>query len=193
MPLIDLLLPNASADVVAVLDSGFNQVFGDAHPMKATVNETSKAMEHPVETGATITDHRIILPIEIELSLFLTSSNPAADYRSVYQQIKQLWQAATLLTVQTRTDSYSSMIITDMPHDEASDMFDAIMVAVKLKEVVFVSPQYGTLPPKAVANKKHSSTVKSGEKQTKDVTETTTSGESNSPSSLYGQIGRAHV
>ncbi len=32
-------------------------------------------MEHPVESGIIITDHRIILPVEIELSLILTSSN----------------------------------------------------------------------------------------------------------------------
>lgn len=170
MPLTNLLLPNASADVVAVFDDGFNQVFADGRPIKANVNEYSKVMEHPVETGIVITDHIVEQPTEIELSVFLISKGNIQDYRSVYQQIKQLKKSGTLLTVQTRTDSYPNMIITDMPHDESPDMFDAIMVAIKLRSVILVTPQYGKLPPSSVSNKANSDTVKKGEQQTKDAT-----------------------
>ena len=107
MPLIDALIPNASADVVAVFDQDFNQVFENARPIKAAVNEESKIMDHPLETGATISDHQIFLPIGIELSLILSRD----DYRSVYQQIKQLFRTNSILTVQTRTDSYPNMLI----------------------------------------------------------------------------------
>ena len=55
-------------------------------------------MEHPVESGAVITDHRIVMPIEIDLSLILAS----ADYTDVYKAIRQYYYAATLLTIQTR-------------------------------------------------------------------------------------------
>jgi hypothetical protein len=173
MPLLNLTLPNQSVDVVAVLDADFNQVFGGARPMKATVSETSKVMEHPVETGVTITDHRIIMPVEIELSMLI-----GLDYRSVYQQIKQLWRNATLLTVQTRTDSYPNMLISDIPHDETGEMFDVAPLAIKMREVLFVTPQFGALPAKKVANKKQQSTVSRGEVQTTN--------KAGNPSVLYG-------
>lgn len=166
MALTDTLIPSASSDAVAVFGANLSQVFSGARPIKAAVTEDSKLMEHPLETGAVVTDHRIVLPIEIELSLILT-----ATYRNVYQQIKQLFTDGTLLTVQTRTASYSNMVIMSLPHDEDPEMFDAIAIAVKLRQVEIISPQYGTLPPSKVANKSQASTVKKGQQQGKDSTD----------------------
>ena len=87
MALNDTNIPSAASDVVGVFDANFNQVFRLARPVKAQIHETSKPMEHPVETGIIITDHRIILPVEIEFSLIL----PPGEYRPVYQQIKQFF------------------------------------------------------------------------------------------------------
>lgn len=165
MPLLDTLVPSASADVVAIYDDNFNQIFSGARPIKVTVTEIAKVMEHPIETGATITDHRVIQPVEIEMSMIITG----AEYRSVYQQIRQIYQNATLLTVQTRTASYTDMLLNGIPHEEDPDYFDAIAIILKLKEVLFVTAQFGTLPPSKVANKSQASTVQQGNKQTKEV------------------------
>lgn len=165
MALIDTLIPNASADVVAVFDENFNQVFENARPIKAAVNEESKIMDHPLETGATISDHQIFLPISIELSLILSRD----DYRSVYQQIKQVFRTNTVLTVQTRTDSYPNMLIEKMPHDEDPELFDVIAVALSLRQADFITPQYGTLSSSKVANKSDAATVDKGEQLGKDA------------------------
>ncbi len=171
MPLLDTLVPTKSADVVAVLNQEtFEQLFPDARPYKVVVNPTSKIMEHPLETGATITDHRVIMPLEIELSVFLTSRGNVQDYRSVYAQLNQAYQKADLLTIQTRTSSYRNMIIYEIPHSEDAEMFDAVAVAVKLREAKYVEPQYATLKPENVADKKQSSTVAKGEQQNPEVT-----------------------
>ena len=79
--------PTNAQDVVAVLNANLQQVFQKARAIKATIMRASKAMEHPLETGATITDHRIILPVNIELSMVLSSG----DYRTVYQQVRDLF------------------------------------------------------------------------------------------------------
>lgn len=146
-------------DVVAVLrESDLQQVFAKARAIKATVMRSSQAMSHPLETGASIIDHRIILPNTVELSLILASS----DYRSVYQQIRDIFINGELLTVQTRVDSYTSMIIEKMPHDESPDMYDGVALALSLKEAKFVTPQFSALK---VAQPKNSNTVKRGEQQ----------------------------
>ena len=160
--LIDVLLPNAAADVVAVFDSQLNQVFRGARPIKATVQEESKLMEHPVEDGTVITDNKIDLPVEIELSLLI----PGLNYQSVYQQIKQLNAAGTLLTVQTRSGTYPNMLIQKFPHDEDPTMWDTLTLAMTLREAEFVTATYGTLPPRKVAKKKQSSTVNRGQQTT---------------------------
>jgi hypothetical protein len=152
-----------ATDVVCVLDATLAQVFQAARPIKATVKEESKAMEHPLETGATITDHRVILPVEIELSMVLT----AEDYRGTYRQIRDLFAKGELLTVQTRTDSYRNMTITAMPHEETADAYDAINLGLTLKEVLYVAAQFSDLQ---VSKPADSRTVQRGEQQPQATT-----------------------
>lgn len=146
-------------DEVAVIDADGNQVFSLARPVKATVKEESKVMEHPVEDGSTITDHRVLLPVEIELALVLSSE----EYRDVYQEIRELWANADLLTVQTRTGNYGNMIIYAMPHDETTDMTSGVAIGLKLKEVRLVEANIGKLPAEAVQSSKNTSKTDRGQ------------------------------
>lgn len=127
--------------------AGFGQMFANARPLKATVRETSKVMEHPVETGSMFSDFHIINPIEIDLpllvvnksaggiaSLFGAGSN--SNYATTYAQIRQAFINATPLTIKTRTGSYQNMIISDMPHEEEPEMFNAIVILLRLRQVL---------------------------------------------------------
>ena len=150
-------------DVVAVLDKEFNQVFPDLTIIKATVKEESKPFEHPLETGALVTDHRIIQPIEIELSALVME-----NFRKVYQQAKSIYLRGDLMTVQTKTDSYPSMLISSMPHEESGDMLDGIMISMSLKEAKFIDAEFKEMekgPAPKPASKKNSNTVKRGEQR----------------------------
>ena len=151
----------STQDVVAVLNASFEQVFPDAKALKLTVVRSSRAMEHPLETGATVTDHRIINPTTAELSIVCAS----ADYRAVYQQIVDLFIRGELLTVQGRVDSFASMMIEKMPHDESPDVLDGVTVAISLKEAKFVEAQFSILPVTKVARPKDSDTSKRGQQE----------------------------
>ncbi len=159
------LLPTAAVDVVGVFDKRFAQCFVDARPMKASIKASSKTMEHPIESGATITDHRVILPVEIELSMMLNSH----AYRNIYSQIREAYLHGHIFSVQTKAGIYPNMLITDMPHEEDSDIFDALMLTLKLKEVVWVDAQYEKLPSQKVKNKTHASTIERGEQSGKTI------------------------
>ena len=148
-------------NVVAIYDQNNNQVFIGATPMQAVVKEGAKVMEHPVENGTVIVDHLVIKPIEIDLPLITQSDDP----KSVYDEIKQLYLAGTLLTVQTKSDIYTSLVIESMPHEEKHDVFDQLIIHLKLKEVKFATTQFGTLPPAKVKKKVQQTTQPEGEKQ----------------------------
>jgi hypothetical protein len=119
----------------------FGQMFANARPMKATVRETSKVMEHPVETGTVIADHHVINPVEIDLPLVVA----APVYAATYAQIRQAFVAATPLSVKTRVGVYSDLVIADMPHEEDADMYDAITINLRLKQVLYVVPGGGQI------------------------------------------------
>lgn len=151
---INAVVDIIAREYVAVFDQTFTQVFRQARSIKAVVKETSKVMEHPVETGAIITDHRVILPTEIELSLVLNS----ADYPDVYKTIQQYFFNATLLIVQTKSSIYVNQLIAQMPHEEDPTMYNALTVALSLKQVQFVQPVNNVTP----RNPNHSNTVNRG-------------------------------
>lgn len=140
--IVRTLLPTVAVDTVAVFTQDFEQIFKSARALKAVVKEQSKLMEHPVESGAVITDHRIVLPIEIELTLLLTSE----DYRNVYKSIRQYYQNGTLLVVQTRSDIYTNQMIESMPHEEDPTQYDILPMMLNLKQVQFATAQYGVVP-----------------------------------------------
>jgi hypothetical protein len=131
------LLGTYAVDTIGVFTQDFTQVFPLARPIKAIVKETAKVMEHPLETGATITDHRIINPVEIELSMVI----PSIAYLGVYETIKQYYLNATLLTVQTKSGVYPNQIIASLPHEENPETFSVLTMALTLKQVLFANTQ----------------------------------------------------
>lgn len=142
--LAGFLTSSKRVDVVQILNQQtMQQIFAVARPMKATVKETAKVMQYPVETGSTLSDNRVSNPTEIEMALFI----PASGYSTVYPQMRNAWLQPTLLSVQTRTGTYKNMIIADMPHEEDPDMFSAIMMHVRFKEVIMIAPSSTAASP----------------------------------------------
>jgi hypothetical protein len=134
---INLLTGSLRIDVVGIFNgTSLQQMFTDARPVKAFVREQNKIMDYPVETGVTLSDHKVQLQKQIEMSLII----PAAFYSSTYQQIVGAATNSTLLTVQTRAGVYPNMIIEAYPHEEDPSMYDAITMGLRLREVLFVAP-----------------------------------------------------
>lgn len=166
MAFLDFVPSPRVVDVVGIWDQDFRQVFADSRPVKASVVEPSKNMEHPIETGSVITDHRVILPVEIDLSLIMK----AATYAAQYGQIRAAFISGELFYVHTRTGVYKNMMITDIPHEESPEMFDTITMALKMREVQFVTAQFLPLPPRKVESKPNQSTKDRGQIQGKTPT-----------------------
>ena len=135
MPLFSLQFDN-----VEVLDSDFNQLFVNAKMMRADVRPMSRPMEHPLESGSVITDHRIILPVEISLIITLLTQ----DVKDIYNQINALYLSATSLIVQTRSASYKNQYILGLPHAETPEQLGVITINLRLKEAQFATTQSTT-------------------------------------------------
>jgi hypothetical protein len=161
MAIADFRRNGASKDTVGIWRKDFSQFCRESRPMSLSVSESSKNMEHPLENGAVITDHRIVLPVAIDLALIMNG----AVYQSQYREMRQAFIAGELFTVSTKTGNYDNMIITDIPHEETPDMADTITVALKMLEVKFVEAQFLPLPPAKVENKANGSTKDKGQLQ----------------------------
>lgn len=150
-------------DVVAIFDSQGNQLIEDARPIKVSVIPSSKMMEHPLEDGSSVVDHRVIQPTMIEVTCVATQDS--------YQRIKEISRQNDTVIAQTNAGVFESMAVESYAHDETSDVFDKLIVQIKLREVIFVKTQFQALPPRAVKKPRNASTVKNGSKRGESATD----------------------
>lgn len=124
-------------------------------------NETSKIMEHPIESGAMIADHKVINPVEIKVRLTM----PFYDFEPIIKELREYYLSGTLLTVQSKVQTYTNMVVCDIPHIEAPENVSRITFNIRLRQALIVTPQYIKLPVENVKNAANADTLKSGQKQ----------------------------
>jgi len=136
------------------------EIWSDAKIMTVSNNPEALVMQHPTETGTSIMDHRVIMPIETSVRLILEKD----VYRDVYSSIQEYNQSAKLVDIHTRTGINSNMAIVAFPHEEDPEIFDAILIEIHFREMIFVSPSQGTMTQENTRNKADSNTVQQGQK-----------------------------
>lgn len=146
-------------EVYGIYDASFVLRFEKMQVIKASIVREAKMMEHPLEDGSSVADHRVIQPTEIEMPVLL----PAGHYRALYQEINKAWLGVELFYVHTRAGIFKSMALAAMPHEENPEQADVIPLVLRLKEARLVQTQYQALPPRRVARPADQSTVRRAE------------------------------
>lgn len=99
--------------------------------------------QHPVETGATITDHAFKRPSEVEM--FCGFSNSSAGYegytRDVYRSFQALQASRRPFTAYTGKRVYRNMLIRGLSIETDPNSENTLMVVVGLQEIILVSTQ----------------------------------------------------
>lgn len=149
---VDVIDPNTGVSM-------FNSV--NVNAMKCNVLRASKIMDHPLENGSPVSDYAIVLPIQMEMGVFVNAL--ARD--GAYQLIAEMFESKTFLTVTTNADTYENMVIEAMPHDETPEMFGMLAIGVRLREVQLVTVQYQALQAQDVSDQTAQSTANVGEQQ----------------------------
>lgn len=156
---------SVTADIVAILNSDTGeQVFEDARPVKLSSNSAVKYMQNPIETGDYITDHFIILQDVLTISCIVQKFL----YRNLVSQIQSSLKQGTRFTVQTKSRTYTNMVIEETPIEEEPEKYDAIVIELKFLEVQFDPAQIKTLPSESVSNSADQSTVDRGQQSTSE-------------------------
>ena len=132
--------------------------------MDVQVQETSAVTKYKVEDGTNRNDHIVHNPTEIMMRFTL-----AGEVSQLFNAIKQTYTNRDLVTVQTRTDVYADMIVTEIPQEQSGAVMDAVTLDIRLSEWREVVPEYGELTQLNVANPDQSSTVKRGSQATSET------------------------
>jgi hypothetical protein len=116
--------------------------------------DTLTITEHPVEIGATISDHAYINPARLTLRAGWSNSSSLAGgdenyVVDVYNFLLQMQASRDLLSVVTGKRSYSNMLIESLSQTTDEETETTLMVTITLREVIIVSTQTTVLPPTA--------------------------------------------
>lgn len=114
--------------------------------IEETGRDTMFVTNHPVEKGATISDHAFMMPVELEMSCGWSDSTGGYEgYSSIiYQALRSLQSSREPFTATTKKRSYPNMLISSLEVRTDSTSEYALMVRLVLREVIIVSTQTTT-------------------------------------------------
>lgn len=131
----------------------YDAVAKESHVGRAIVTD------HPVEVGANISDHTRPLPAELRMSGVVSDMPLGEKYqpgraREVYQELETFRDNGTMLTVLTKTKTYTNMVILSVASDADKNTDAAISFNLELKNVRIVNSQTVTLAKTTVTKAK---------------------------------------
>lgn len=129
------------------------------------LSDSLQLTEHPVESGAAITDHAYMRPFEVVLHCGWTNSSIRSlagtvsatvsggglsnfDYvGGIYSQLQALQQSRERFDITTSKRKYTDMLITGLRVTNDVRTSESLMVSVTCRQVIIVSTRATTLPP----------------------------------------------
>lgn len=134
--------------------------------MSCNIDRPSRLCKHPVESGVTVSDHKIIDPVKCTITIAM----PAYYQDIVIKELAEYYKKSTPLSVHDVSGIYNNMVVTNYPNTTDKKTADRLVFNVELEQIIVVDSQYVTLSKEQVANAKNASTVKRGMKQAKSDT-----------------------
>ena len=109
--------------------------------------------QHPVQTGATISDHAYMRPMEVSLQVGWSNSGHSPSYvNDVYTALRRLQSSRAPFEVFTGKRHYINMLIASLTQTSNSQFGDfSLMVHVIIREIIIVNTGSIQAPPASQA------------------------------------------
>lgn len=131
----------------------FDAILKTDHSSKVTVTN------HPIESGANISDHAFVEPSEISIELAVSDSERdrgtfGSGKRSVkaFQELTKLQISRKLITVVTRLKTYRNMLIISVSAPDDYTTMNAFRAVIILSEIPVVSTSRVSVNARATAS-----------------------------------------
>lgn len=97
--------------------------------------------DHPVETGAQISDHAFMMPAEVQMTCAWSNSTAGDDTyaRTIYEALLQLQHSREPFNVSTGKRLYSNMLIRTLMVTTNAENENTLMVMASLRQVIITS------------------------------------------------------
>ena len=140
------------------------EVLSGLQILDITFEDSIKLFEHPLETGAVVTDHMITDPSQVSLQAYISN-----DDATTLKELEYLCLNGIPLKLRVQNKIIPRAVIKSKPFKLSGAHFDKSPYSISFREEQEVMPVYTAMPPKKVQKKTNASRVNSGVKQAKSV------------------------
>jgi hypothetical protein len=150
--------PSADSPQLVYIPTNMNGLFFDA-VLRVHHTTSLRKTEHPVQTGADITDHSYVLPDKITLEIGMSDSMDTlipGQYEggvtksiSAYQTFVNLQKQRIPFTLVTRLNMYDTMLITSIDADDDFRTSNALKCIITLEHIFLAQVQTTTSSSRA--------------------------------------------
>jgi len=134
------------------ISSNANFVFEIDTTVSETHNKTTSITRHEIESGATITDHVIKNPVQVQLSGIISdfplrvfdlgnlnplNFNNTKPSVSAYNLFKEIYEEQRLVTIETKLETYDNMIITDISIPRTNENINNLQFSITAEQINF--------------------------------------------------------
>ena len=138
------------------------EVLADCSIIRCTVSDKARLMEHPLEMGSKIIDHKVFEPITANLQIAM----PISGFETECATLKELYRKGTMLSLQTKAYVYDNLQIAGIPHEETAENINRLVFNIELREAQVTQSVYVDKANK-VKSKSDAPTKKVGQVQSK--------------------------
>ena len=126
-----------------------------------------------MESGATVTDHVILKPVTLAVTVAMTNAGDGADAaRDAFESFVEMRKAREPVEVITEHSIYTNMVITSLTPTHSAPYKGALEIGITFQQVNFVELQsVGRSPStlKGSAKKTGAAPVQSGKVEAKEI------------------------
>jgi hypothetical protein len=141
------------------------EVLPDMEVARVSFEDSAKLFEHPLETGATVTDHEIFDPCRINIQAYISNTDTGT-----LSALENYYLTGTILKIRAGNKIVEKVVVSSKPFELTSDVFDKTLFNISFREITEVTPTYVRMSK--AANSLNSSTVNSGVKQAEQSNKT---------------------
>lgn len=168
-----LLISNSDADVrkfIVWQDDGedLKEVLSGLKIVRIALEDNAKIFEHPLETGAVITDHIIYNPKNVAIQAYISN-----DDEETLLELDTLYLSGASLKIQAGNKIIDKVVIAGNPNEITGTVFDKTLYSINFKETQEVTPAYTAYTASKKSTKAASSAprVNYGTKQAKETSD----------------------
>jgi len=121
-------------------------------PFNATVtleeiaSDDLEITQHPVQQGATITDHAYLKPATVSIKIMFNAAD--APLAETYAKLRQLQASREPFDVVTGKRAYKNMLLKSLGQTNDAQTENVLSISAELQEIFIVQVETTTVPPR---------------------------------------------